>query len=246
MVASNTLAVTKLLLLPSLVSGALLGKDEQASMLALHNQKRCFAGVPALTWDDDLAKAASSYADSAPGAVHSTALGAFKKYGECLQGACPDDDPAKAMKFWYDSELPTYTGQFTATHYTQVVWKGTTKVGCGSGPSTGLCAGGKLYVCQYLPLGNQFGKYDANVITPTKDESDCPLEGASRLYDENVGPIMALSIPSMALPALAMFACALLLVGAVVARRRAKPANHEQGRDLMEAMEDSEEAPVLD
>lgn len=242
MVASNILSIAKLLLLPAVVSGKLLDKDEQASMLALHNQKRCFAGVPPLTWDDDLAKAASSYADTSPGATHSTALGAFKKYGECLQGACPDNDPAKAMKFWYDSELPQYTGQFTATHYTQVVWKGAKKVGCGKGPSTGLCAGGKLYVCQYLPVGNQFGKYDDNVIAPTKDESKCPLDAPSRLYDENVGPFIARSIPNMALPALAMFACALLSAGAVVARRRAQPADHEQVRDLMEAVEDSEEA----
>jgi len=344
MVGSNAFVVTKfllLVLLPSMVSGALLGKDEKEAMLAEHNQKRCMAGVPALVWDDDLAKAASSYADTKPGGQHSTALGAFKKYGECIQGACPHNDPAKAMKFWYDSELPEYTAPFTATHYTQVVWKATTKVGCGKGPSTNLCDGGKLYVCQYLPLGNQYGKYDDNVIAPKKDKSQCPLEASSatasdggdddnaahvmtdekcqckdncakrgesytwchttdsckdnwdyckasatvmtdegcqckencakqgesytwchttdsckdnwdyckpsRLFDENVVPNMAVSSPNMAFLALAMFTCALLMVGAVVAaRRRAKPANHAQGRDLMEAMENSEDAAMLE
>jgi hypothetical protein len=298
------------LLLPSMVSGELLGGDEKAAMLAEHNQKRCMADVPALTWDDDLAQAASDYADTKPGGTHSTALGAFKTYGECLQGSCPDDDPAKAMEFWYDSELPKYTesSPFSASHYTQVVWKGTTKVGCGSGPSDGLCSGGKLYVCQYLPLGNQFGKYAANVVTPTKTESQCPLEASSatasdapasaqehvmthddcqckeacakhgesytwchtsdscggqpadsawdycspsRLYDETASPIMARSIPNMALPALAMVACALLAVGAVAVRWRAKPANHEHGRDLTRlvdamAMEEEEEATRLE
>jgi len=303
MVGSNAFVVTKfllLVLLPSMVSGALLGKDEKEAMLAEHNQKRCMAGVPALVWDDDLAKAASSYADTKPGGQHSTALGAFKKYGECIQGACPHNDPAKAMKFWYDSELPEYKAPFTATHYTQVVWKATRKVGCGKGPSTNLCDGGKLYVCQYLPLGNQYGKYDDNVIAPKKDKSQCPLEASSatasdggdddnaahvmtdekcqckencakrgesytwchttdsckdnwdyckpsRLFDENVVPNMAVSIPNMAFLALAMFTCALLMVGAVVAaRRRAKPANHAQGWDLIEAMENSEDAAMLE
>jgi hypothetical protein len=363
MVRLSTIAVTMFLLLPSMVSGKLLSEDEKAEMLNLHNQKRCMAGVPALTWDDKLAKDASDYVDTAPGAVHSTALGAFKTYGECIQGACPDDDPAKAMKFWY-GELPKYTesSPFQASHYTQVVWKATTKVGCGVGPSTGLCSGGKVYVCQYTPVGNQFGKYADNVIAPNKDESQCPLpassatasdagdddnaapsdagdddkemthkgcpckskcgkgpgamawcwvadscktvagtsEGSgyglctpgvkpvvtkdgcqcreactkngesytwchtadscggqpadsawdycspSRLYDETTSPIMARFIPGMALPALAMLACALLAFGAVAVRCRAKPANCEQVRGLMGVAEEEEKATTLE
>ena len=48
---------------------------------------------------------------------------------------------------------------FTAAtgHFTQVVWKSTTGLGCG------FNAGCRMYVCNYSPPGNFLGQFDANV-----------------------------------------------------------------------------------
>jgi uncharacterized protein YkwD len=133
------------------------------SMLAEHNKYRAVAGAPALTWDAELAKGAQAWA-AAGHSDHSTALGAFKTYGENIHMACPHDTPVTACKWWHD-EINTYTGgnTFGGTHYTQMVWKSSQKVGCGKGPAS---CGGDLWVCQYLPMGNVFPNFPANVPQP--------------------------------------------------------------------------------
>jgi len=135
------------------------------SMLSEQNKYRALAGAdyPALTWDADLAKGAQAWA-AAGHSDHSTALGAFTKYGENIHMSCPHDTPVTACKWWHD-EISTYTGgdTFGGTHYTQMVWKSSTKVGCGKGPAS---CGGDLWVCQYLPPGNQVPHFAANVPQP--------------------------------------------------------------------------------
>ena len=49
-------------------------------------------------------------------------------------------------------------------HFTQVVWKKTTKVGCGAAKVEHAKYGySKYVVCRYLPPGNYRGQYTANV-----------------------------------------------------------------------------------
>jgi hypothetical protein len=47
-------------------------------------------------------------------------------------------------------------------HFTQVVWRATTHVGCGTASCTGLV----LWVCNYDPPGNVERGYRANVLPP--------------------------------------------------------------------------------
>lgn len=49
-------------------------------------------------------------------------------------------------------------------HFTQVVWKGTTQIGCGAT----YCNNYRqiFYVCNYNPSGNYIGQNRANVIHP--------------------------------------------------------------------------------
>lgn len=68
---------------------------------------------------------------------------------------------------WYGEEaLYDYINpRFSAKtgHFTQVVWKGTTEIGCGyvSG-----CPGSwpNIWVCQYNPPGNYIGLFGENVF----------------------------------------------------------------------------------
>ena len=45
-------------------------------------------------------------------------------------------------------------------HFTQVVWRGTTQLGCG----VSTCRGMDIWVCEYDPPGNVQGQYRQNVL----------------------------------------------------------------------------------
>lgn len=185
------------------VAEAAVSDAEKNEMLDLHNMYRCMAGVPALEWDDALATKAQSWADTG-NMGHSTSLGAFKDYGENMQFACPKSTPKDATDWWY-AEIDKYqeSSPFQAAHYTQMVWKGSTKIGCGKGKAS---CGGDSWTCQFLPMGNYFGKYKENVIAPTKSKKEC---GVSKLYAlQN----LALAAPQHSAP---MWAAAAMAVGGV-------------------------------
>jgi hypothetical protein len=68
---------------------------------------------------------------------------------------------------WYD-EIEAYDfdhGAFAANtgHFTLMVWKASTQVGCGHAP----CGTDKeIWVCEYDPAGNVDGGFEANVLKP--------------------------------------------------------------------------------
>ena len=75
-----------------------------------------------------------------------------------------------AVKSWYDeckdpgydfsSSFTRMNGAEGTGHFTQVVWKSTTKVGAALSPC------GKYLVANYSPAGNVKGKYFLNVQKP--------------------------------------------------------------------------------
>merc|ERR1712039_843832 len=77
---------------------------------------------------------------------------------------------AKAVDLWYD-EIKYTNGGLTSAfssntgHYTQVVWKDSTHLGCG--------IEGTLLVCQYGKAGNVMGQFDAQVKAPSRSEAEC-------------------------------------------------------------------------
>ena len=70
----------------------------------------------------------------------------------------------KHVQMWYD-EIKDYDydkpcfGMSTG-HFTQVVWKSTTEVGCGIAIGNGKILG----VAQYSPPGNYQGQFPQNVL----------------------------------------------------------------------------------
>jgi hypothetical protein len=76
----------------------------------------------------------------------------------------------KAIDHWYqESESYNYrTGHSNngkeTEHFTQVIWKATTDVGCGFAYCQNLRS--SIYVCNYGPTGNVNSEYRDNVPLP--------------------------------------------------------------------------------
>ncbi|KAF6766373.1 PR-1-like protein [Ephemerocybe angulata] len=136
------------------------GGDIQAYLDA-HNSVRRNHGAADLTWSDSLAAAAQKWANNCQFKHSGGSLGAF---GENLS-AGTNMDIAGAVKLWAD-EAPQYdpsNPQFS--HFTQVVWKSTTQVGCAVQTCTGIFGDtpAKFFVCEYNPAGNVGGRFAENV-----------------------------------------------------------------------------------
>ncbi|KAK0233448.1 CAP domain-containing protein [Armillaria fumosa] len=128
--------------------------------LTAHNTVRQDHGANNLTWSVDVASTAQAYADQCNFEHSGTS------YGENLAEASGDPDIASAVQMWaseapeYDASNPTYS------HFTQMVWKSTTELGCGYAKCSNIYAdygGGVLYVCNYNPAGNVEGEFADNV-----------------------------------------------------------------------------------
>ncbi|CAE6472384.1 unnamed protein product [Rhizoctonia solani] len=128
--------------------------------LTAHNDERANHGAEALVWDDGLASSAQAWADQC-NFQHSQS-------GQNLYAGTGNPTTAAAVGAWnsesneYDPANPQYS------HWTQVVWKGTTKLGC----AVQQCAPGTIfdasyvanyYVCHYNPAGNVIGQFAENV-----------------------------------------------------------------------------------
>lgn len=211
------------LLLVAMLAGAAeaaVSSAEKKEMLELHNMYRCMAGVPALKWDVTLAKQAQSWADTGK-TEHSTSRGAFSKYGENMHYACPSDTPKTATEWWY-AEIKKYstTSYYQSSHYTQMVWAGSTKIGCGKGKAP---CGGDLWFCQFTKIGNwnMPGSLAANVIAPTKSMAEAKAGKCAappRLYSSNV-PNVGFAQSSAMLGAAAFFALTAFFMVAAGFRR---------------------------
>jgi uncharacterized protein YkwD len=138
--------------------------DAAQRLLDAHNAYRADHCAPALTWSDEIARVAQAWADQlkADGCSfeHSRS-----SYGENLAaGSAGSLTPEAVVAMWYD-EIRDYdfgSGGFSMEtgHLTQVLWKGSKRLGCGMA----TCNGFDLWVCNYDPPGNVEGGYPKNVL----------------------------------------------------------------------------------
>ncbi|KIW79552.1 hypothetical protein Z517_06164 [Fonsecaea pedrosoi CBS 271.37] len=164
---------------PSPVSTA-VSSDYQQGILDSHNMHRDNASVPHLSWSDEMASIAAQIAASCVYA-HDTSTGGGG-YGQNIgAGAPPSDIPAMITNEMYNGEInfyPSYGGEPDMSnfekwgHYSQIVWKSTSSVGCATQycPNGLANTGGNVSpyftVCNYSPPGNFGGEYGANVLQP--------------------------------------------------------------------------------
>lgn len=133
--------------------------------LTAHNRRRNPLGIPNLTWSNSLAAKAQNWA------VHQAANRRFKHskdrgdIGENIAtGTAAVYDPVALIEQWVaekeyfipgrDFPYCSTTGDYhDVGHYTQLIWRKTTQVGCG----TAISLGQRYMVCQYSPAGNVIG-----------------------------------------------------------------------------------------
>ena len=138
-----------------------------ARILAAHNVERARAGVPLLTWDNDLGNAAAAYATqmAMSGRFAHSDRSARPGTGENLWMGTHGAFSVEAMVGGWSSEKRFFTpGVFPNVsrtgnwedvgHYTQMIWPQTTKVGCAIA-STGRI---DYLVCRYAYKGNVDGR----------------------------------------------------------------------------------------
>lgn len=136
---------------------------DKETYLRFHNLKRCWHQVGNVLWDESLAAASKRHAERCVFAHDATA-----NAGENLAIGFSSD--ISAMDQWY-LEVSAYRGDWSPQtgHFTQMVWKGTTQIGCG----TAQCPQGRFLVCRYLPQGNVLGQFQQNVLPLRSDLSQC-------------------------------------------------------------------------
>lgn len=167
------LAASLTIAMNAATAGTILSAVEQADMVTAHNTWRDEVGSPNLTWSVKLADTAQAWADTlktsqACKMVHSHTAGV----GENLYWASPLTystgkvevqavSSTKVTASWGSEKKDyTYASNSCASgkvcgHYTQVVWKASTEVGCGKA----ICADkSQVWACQYTPAGNYVGQ----------------------------------------------------------------------------------------
>ena len=139
----------------------------RATVLAAQNRARAAYGSTPLLWNDALAADALAYARTLARENrfgHDPQRGAKVRQGENLwMGTRGAFDYATMAAGWVDERKDFKPGRFpdvsrtgnwgVVGHYTQIVWPGTTSVGCAVASS----AADDFLVCRYLPAGNVMG-----------------------------------------------------------------------------------------
>ncbi len=128
---------------------------------AHHNKVRADVGVGPLTWSSGIAGYAQQWAEQLAHSSCSMKHRSPNAYGENLfQGTVGAYSALDAAKLWederklYDGGVLKAPGWLAAGHYTQMVWRQTTHLGCGQA----VCRNTLIVACNYNPPGNYLGR----------------------------------------------------------------------------------------
>lgn len=137
------------------------------SLLDFHNSKRALHSAGPLTWSPQLAVQSQSHVNQCQ-FVHSGTVGCGENMAETSSMSV-----SAAGNMWYnEASLFDYNnGGFSSAtgHFTQMVWKGTTKIGCAMATCPGQTYGApnwSFVTCQYQAQGNVLGQFRVNVSPP--------------------------------------------------------------------------------
>jgi Cysteine-rich secretory protein family len=185
------LAAAAILTVPSSelqVSYAQPNQDLANKILKLHNSERAAVNVAPLTWNENLAAGAQTWAThlATTGQFIHDPVNAVPKgpHGENIAGFFSDvSEPNGGQSKWADEKSsydggpcgdppvyrPSSCGKASG-HYTQMVWQNTKAIGCGTAPPNGQPAPGghafSILVCRYDPPGNYAGQMPYPAAAP--------------------------------------------------------------------------------
>ena len=136
-------------------------------VLAAHNRYRAEAGVPPLTWDPALAAGAAAYGPALAASgqlVHSPRATRPGIAENLWMGTAWAYTPEAMVGSWGAERAQFRAGIFPAVsttgnwldvaHYTQMIWRGTTRVGCALHRERMQ----DYLICRYSPSGNRDGQ----------------------------------------------------------------------------------------
>ncbi|MBA3499485.1 MAG: hypothetical protein H0T65_03875, partial [Deltaproteobacteria bacterium] len=130
-----------------------------------HNAHRARHCAAPLAWSPKLAQAAQSWADALKAQGCKFGHKPRNPFGENLAaGTSGTLDGQAVADMWYDEvklyKFPDGGFSMQTGHFTQVVWRQTTQIGCG----VATCNGMDIFVCEYDPAGNVGTMYRQNVL----------------------------------------------------------------------------------
>ncbi len=160
-------------------------EQQIAEFMKLHNDARAEVGAPPLVWDDGIAAYAQEWAEKIA-AADKMEHRPGGKYGENLAGYLPEygERPVHGAHMWYE-EIKDYRGEKMndknwqhVGHYTQMVWRKSTKVGFG----VAMTKNGMVMLCaNYEVAGNMMGEHpykadgqDAPPPAPAVAQAEAP------------------------------------------------------------------------
>ncbi|MGZ8227688.1 MAG: CAP domain-containing protein [Methylococcaceae bacterium] len=163
------LTIFILSVLPNAYAAADFTAGEQTEIVTVHNNWRSQVKTPELKWSSTIASTAQNHADELK-TTHACKLKHSERMdlGENLFWASPlyysnsvsevqTITPTQVFNSWgsekvdYDYLTNTCATGKVCGHYTQIVWKSTTEIGCGKA----VCPdNSQIWVCNYKPAGN--------------------------------------------------------------------------------------------
>jgi len=144
--------------------------DLSKTILDEHNRERAAVSVPALVWSDKLAADATAWAEHLAQTLrgveqlkpehHAKDISEGENIAQKSDSRGPSAIPTADLVQGWISEKNGYNltpfdfnRDYAHAHYTQMVWRDTKEVGCGT-----ASAGDSVYlVCRYSPAGNSDG-----------------------------------------------------------------------------------------
>ena len=175
------------------------GPTFETEMLADINHFRCMHGSPIMQWDSQLAEDAQKWAEflaKQQGDLPPEKRGpgmAWSHIGKSGQTGHwgPPRTNFEVVKAWYDEIKHTNNGRMSAyirdaEYYAQLVWKSSTKLGCGKA-HTGDTRWGTIkqevwdyHHCLYSPEGNwPASQFSSQVPGRQRTEEECGCAGGS-------------------------------------------------------------------
>lgn len=158
--ATTTISTFVFTAFPLLTVQAQSSRIKSAEILSAHNKYRTELNISGLTWSNELAESAQQWADSLAG-TNSFSHSDTNNGENIWQGTANSFTQTQMVDGWGSEKQYFKYGTFPDVsttgkssdvgHYTQVIWRNTTEVGCGLATGSN---GKDVFVCQYNPSGN--------------------------------------------------------------------------------------------